>query len=327
MKKVVAVQRLKQSLFIVLCVSMVLIMSPGCSRKDTAVQNEADSRLRVVTTLFPLYDFARTIAGDRARVTLLLPPGVEPHSFEPRPDDIVRIGKSGLFVFTSPVMEPWAAAIIKGGDRQTLRVVEAGAGVSYLNAATDDDHDHGGHQHSGNLDPHIWLDFGNDQLMTDNILAGFVAADPANADYYRGKAATLKQRLKHLDLQYRDGLTSCASRTLLHGGHYTFGYLARRYDLKYRSLSGVSSEAEPSAARMAGMVRDIRQSGARYLFAEELLSPRLSEILATEAGVAVLKLHGAHSLGRDDFQRGMTFFDLMEANLDNLKKGLACRGK
>jgi len=325
-KKVVAVQRLKLTLIYLLCFGMVLTIFPGCSRKDTAVQDEADGQLRVVTTLFPLYDFARTIAGDRARVTLLLPPGVEPHSFEPRPDDIVRIGKSGLFVFTSRVMEPWAAAISKGGDRQTPRVVEAGTGVSYMNATTDD-HDHGDHQHSGNLDPHIWLDFGNDQLMTDNILAGFVTADPANADYYRGNAAALKQKLKHLDQQYRNGLTSCASRILLHGGHYTFGYLARRYDLNYRSLSGVSSEAEPSAARMAGMIRDIRQSGARYLFAEELLSPRLSEILATEAGVAVLKLHGAHSLGRDDFQRGMSFFDLMEANLDNLKKGLACRGK
>jgi zinc transport system substrate-binding protein len=113
----------------------------------------------------------------------------------------------------------------------------------------------------------------------------------------------------------------------LHGGHFTFGYLARRYGLEYRSLSGLSSESEPSAARMAAMVRQIRSSGVRYLFAEELLSPRLTETLANEAGVAVLKLHGAHNLGRDDVQRGVGFIALMEQNLVNLQKGLACRTK
>jgi zinc transport system substrate-binding protein len=78
---------------------------------------------------------------------------------------------------------------------------------------------------------------------------------------------------------------------------------------------------------MAAMVRQIRSSGVRYLFAEELLSPRLTETLANEAGVAVLKLHGAHNLGKDDLQRGVGFIGLMEQNLANLQKGLACRSK
>jgi zinc transport system substrate-binding protein len=133
--------------------------------------------------------------------------------------------------------------------------------------------------------------------------------------------------LAALDQRYRDGLSSCATRVFLHGGHYTFGYLARRYGLEYTSLSGVSSESEPSASRMAAMVRQIRSSGVRYLFAEELLSPRLTETLANEAGVEVLKLHGAHNLGKDDVQRGVGFIGLMEQNLANLQKGLVCRTK
>jgi zinc transport system substrate-binding protein len=305
------------------------IVLGGCNRE---VQKPA-TKLQVVTTLFPLFDFARTIAGDRAEVTMLLPPGMEPHSFEPKPNDIVRISKAGLFIYTNRYMEPWAETILKGVDRQKLRVVDAGQGVTYMNASASDDHDHGGHDNhaeasrSGSIDPHIWLDFTNAGMIVNNILAGFVEADPANAQVYRSNAAALNASLTALDLRYRDGLASCANRIFLHGGHYTFGYLARRYGLEYRSLSGISSESEPSASRMAAMVRQIRTAGVRYLFAEELLSSRLSETLAAEAGVTVLMLHGAHNLGRDDVQRGVSFIGLMEQNLKNLQKGLACPAK
>lgn len=161
--------------------------------------------------------------------------------------------------------------------------------------------------------------------MVDNILAGLTAADPAHAASYRTNAAGLKARLAELDRRFRQGLASCERRELLHGGHYAFGYLARRYNLSYHSLSGVSSEAEPSAARMAAMVRQIRESGARFLFTEELLSPRLSEALASETGVELLRLHGGHNLTRDDFHAGLTYINLMERNLATLRKGLACR--
>lgn len=314
----------------VLCGLLCILMLAACSSNEHGASAVKGGRLRVVTSLFPLYDFARTIAGERAEVSLLMPPGVEPHSFEPKPDDIVRIGKVGLFVYTNPIMEPWATKIIQSFDRRSgPRVVDAGKGVSYKKAETmDDNDDHDvDHHHAGGLDPHIWLDFANDQLMVDNILAGFVAADPGNASYYQSNASKLKTQLADLDSRYREGLASCATRTFLHGGHYTFGYLARRYDLQYRALSGVSSESEPSAVRMAAMIQRIKQSGVHYLFAEELLSPRLTETLATEAGVGVLKLHGAHNLSRDDFRRGVTFIQLMDGNLKNLQKGLACRVK
>ena len=309
--------------------AMAALLPAGCNRE----QQKSPAKLQVVTTLFPLYDFARTIAGERAEVTMLLPPGMEPHSFEPKPNDIIRISKAGLFIYTNRYMEPWAETILKGIDRRKLRVVDAGQSVSYLQVPAEDRHDdaehdsHGADSHAGVMDPHIWLDFGNAALMVDSILAGFVAADPANAGYYRAQAGELKGRLAALDQRYRDGLSSCATRVLLHGGHFTFGYLARRYGLEYHSLSGISSESEPSASRMAAMVRQIRSSGVRYLFAEELLSPRLTETLANEAGVAVLKLHGAHNLGKDDVQRGAGFIGLMEQNLVNLQKGLACRSK
>lgn len=293
-------------------------------------QQKAVVGLQVVTTLFPLYDFARTIAGDKAQVTMLLPPGVEPHSFEPKPDDMIRISRAGLFIYTNPYMEPWAEKVIKGVENSRLRVVNAGQRVIYHAAAEGEAEQHDAHtrgvdhDHAG-MDPHIWLDCANAAIMVDTILEGFVAADPGNSSLYRQNAAALKVRLAALDQHYRAGLASCASRKLLHGGHYTFGYLARRYGLEYHALSGISSDSEPSAARMAALIRQIKGSGATSLFAEELLSPRLTETLAGEAGVQVLMLHGAHNLSRVDREQNLTFFDLMERNLERLQKGLRCR--
>ena len=312
-------------LFVTVAALAAAVMA-GCNREES----KPPLKLQVITTLFPLYDFTRTIAGDRAEVSMLLPPGMEPHSFEPKPNDIIRISKAGLFIYTNRYMEPWAETILKGVDRRKLRIVDAGQGVSYASVSAEDGHHHDGHEPGGSaqvMDPHIWLDFGNAALMVDTILSGLVAADPPNEGYYRSNAAGLKARLSDLDRRYRDGLASCGTRVLLHGGHFTFGYLARSYGLGYYSLSGISSESEPSAAKMAAMVRQIRSSGVRYLFAEELLSPRLTETLAAEAGVAVLKLHGAHNLGRDDVERGVSFIDLMDQNLVHLQKGLACRQK
>ena len=309
-----------------LCVVVCVLALSACRNEQVGAPAKA-GKLRVVTSLFPLYDFAGIIAGNRAEVTLLMPPGVEPHSFEPKPDDIVRISKAALFVYTNPAMEPWAAKIIQSIDQSGLKVVEGGKGARYQSVAGVDGHGDHDHLHAGGMDPHIWLDFVNDQLMVDNILAGFVAVDPANSDYYRANASALKKQLMELDKRYREGLASCSSRDLLHGGHYTFGYLAQRYGLRYRALSGVSTESEPSAARMSAMIRSIKQAGVHYLFAEELLSPRLTETLAAEAGVQVIKLHGAHNLSRDDFQGGVTFIKLMDTNLSNLQKGLECRAK
>ncbi|MFA7405354.1 MAG: zinc ABC transporter substrate-binding protein [Pelobacteraceae bacterium] len=307
------------------------LFTAGCKKAEV----KPEAGLQVVTTLFPLYDFARTIGGDKAQVTMLLPPGVEPHTFEPKPEDMIKISRAGLFVYTSKYMEPWAEKIITGIDSKTLRVVNAGERVSYRAGVRDDDHglkgeedrEHGHDHGQKGMDPHVWLDFTNAALMVDTILDGFVAADPGNAVLYRHNAETLKKRLVTLDERYRKELSSCTTRKLLHGGHYTFGYLAHRYELEYHALSGISSDSEPSAERMAALVREIRSSGAKFLFAEELLSPRLTETLAQEAGVGVLMLHGAHNLSRDDQARNVTFFDLMERNLEQLRKGLQCRTK
>jgi len=293
------------------------LITPGCRKEEAP-----SGKLQVVTTLFPLYDFAKRIGGDKAQVSLLLPPGVEPHSFEPRPENIVRVNRADLFIYTSSYMEPWAASIIAGLDQGRVGIVEGGKGISLLPAPGVDEHGHAGDKERRGMDPHVWLDLDNARLIAGNILAAFVARDPSNKLYYQQNAAGLDKELAALDQRFRETLAACPKKVFLHGGHYAFGYLARRYGLKYISASAVNADAEPTPYKLAELVNTMRREQLQYVYTEELLSPRIAETIARETGAKVLMLSAGHNLTRDDFQRGVTFFSLMEQNLQNLKTGL-----
>jgi zinc transport system substrate-binding protein len=318
-----------------MAITFTLLMS--CQVKDE--KTGRNKKLNVVTTLFPLYDFARNIGQDKADVFLLLPPGLEPHSFEPKPADMIRLNQADLFIYTNPAMEPWAKNVLKGIQSRNLRVLEAGRGIAMMadrdGQGRDNktvpghenghrpDHDQADHDPVGR-DPHIWLDFSNAVKMVDHILAGFIEKDPLNRDYYQRNADAYKQRLTDLDRQFREGLSGCQKKVLVHGGHFAFGYLAERYGLKYVALSGFSPDAEPTPANLVRISKIMKANDLHYLFYEELLLPRTAEMLAKETGASLLLLHGAHNISKEDFDRGVGFITLMQTNLENLKRGLQC---
>lgn len=310
-------------LLTMVCLGLQIV---ACQQSKTTSQPQ---RPVVVTTLFPLYDFARSIAGDRMEVQLLLPPGVEPHHFEPRPEDLARIHRSALFVYIGPFMEPWADRVINGLDRQKVKVVAAAEGISLLPAPGHSGKEHAGHNHghrqqAASHDPHIWLDFAIDQAMVARLLEAFIAADPAGAAQYRERAAALTGQLVSLDERYKAGLANCKSRVLLHGGHAAFGYLTKRYNLDYQPAAGVTAELEATPKRLAELVRVIREKQVKAIFTEELVTPRVARTIAGETGATVLMLYAAPNLAPEQMAQGVTFFQLMEENLKNLQIGLAC---
>ena len=316
-----AVRPLKIAFIMIVCVAVIVL---SCKKKDER-QPEA-KKLTVVTTLFPLYDFAKNIGGEHADVSLLLPPGVESHGFEPKPDDIVKINKAGVFIYTGKHMEPWAEKILKSIDNRGLIVVDSSKGINLMKEAEEDGHDHKHGKSEEEMDPHIWLDFGNAQKMVDNMLEGFIKADAANADAYRKNAGQYKAMLSALDNKFREGLASCNTKYFIHGGHYTFGYMAGRYGLNYISAyRGFSPDSEPSAKRLAELVKKMKKHNAEYIFYEELVSPRVADTIAKETGAALLQLHAAHNITKEEWDRGVTFAGLMEQTLSNLKTGLKCR--
>ena len=307
---------MKRILMVLLLLTLVI---PACMREE-----QKSDKIQVVTTLFPLYDFAKRIGGEKAEVSMLLPPGVEPHSFEPRPENVVRVNRADLFIYTNPLMEPWAAGIIAGIDRGKVVIVEGGKGIALMQAPGADPHDHGhaGERDQGTADPHVWLDLDNARHIAGNILAAFVTRDPANKAYYQQNADKLTAELAALDERFRQTLEISPKKVLLHGGHYAFGYLAKRYGLRYISASAVNADAEPTPAKLAELVQLMRRERLNYVYTEELLSPRVAETIARETGAKVLMLRAGHNITKEELERGVSFIAIMEDNLRNLKTGL-----
>lgn len=298
--------------FVTICLFCMFGFAVSCAKPEKS-GNSAKGKMTVVATLFPVYDFSRAIAGDKAKVTLLVPPGVEAHDFEPRPSDMVALDQAAVFVYTSGLMEPWAGGLLNGVQNKDLAVVDASKGIPLLD---------GGEQ---GADPHYWMDFSNARIMVDNIAGALSRRDAANAAYYQRNAERLKGELAALDEKYSSGLKTCRTRVFAHGGHFAFAYLARKYNLRYVSAFDFSPDAEPSPSLMAELVKLARKEKLKAVFYEELVNPRVAQTIAAETGADLLAINSAHDLQADDLKKGVTFMSMMEDNLEKLERGLECR--
>jgi zinc transport system substrate-binding protein len=314
------IRRAPSSVFTALVFAAGIIALLASCKHEGKQGAGGQDKLRVVTTLFPLYDMAKNIGGARAEVTLLLPPGVEAHSFEPKPGDVLKINEADIFVYTGKFMEPWAEGIIKGAANKDLLVVDASRGTKMIASVFHDED-----EPAGAPDPHIWLDFDNAKIMLRNITHAFQAKDGGHRDFYARNAQEYERKLTELDAAYRSALSTCRKKEIIYAGHYAFGYMARRYGLEYIAAQGVSPDAEPTARDLVKLVRQIRKDNIRYVFYEELTSPKIAETLATETGARMLLLNAAHNLTREQFEKGVSYFDILRGDLENLKTGLECR--
>jgi zinc transport system substrate-binding protein len=282
-----------------------------------------NGKLKVVTTLFPMYDFAKITGGDQAEVNLLLPPGVEPHAFDPTPSDIVKIQKADVFIYAGEVMEPWVKDVLAGMPKSKLKVIDASKGIILMGMSVTDETE-GAHDEAAHADPHYWLDFKNAQQIVDNVAEGLVQQLPEQEEYFLANRDTLKSRLADLDQRYAQVLSTCQHKELIHAGHFAFGYLTKKYGLRYLAAQGFSPDAEPTAKDLVLLVEQIKEQKVGYIFFEELLSPKIAEVLSQETGVKLLELHGAHNVSRDELAQNVSFIDLMEKNLNNILIGLVC---
>lgn len=308
-----------RSVFFLVCLLSVLAAVSSCKQAGKSTE-EGQHKIRVVATLFPLYDMAKNIGGDKAEISLLLPPGVEAHSFEPKPGDIIKVNEADVFIYTGKFMEPWAEGIIKSTVNKKLVVIDASQGTKMIPSQF-----HDADRPDGSLDPHIWLDFDNAKTMVRNIAQAFQAKDSANKSFYEQRAAAYDNKLTELDSVFKTTLANCQNREIIYAGHYAFGYLANRFGLKYLAAQGVSPDSEPTARDLVRLVRQLRKNRTRYVFYEELTSPKIAETIAGETSAKMLLLNAAHNLSKDEFEKGTSFLDILKRDLDNLKAGLECR--
>ncbi len=315
----------KRIIYIIL--SLVLIISiSGCVRGENDIDGE--TKPIITTTLFPQYDFSKIIVGDKFDVIMLLPPGVEAHSFELTPKDMSTITNSDLFIYTGDTMEPWVKNIMDTLVEANVNVLDLSEGIK-LKKFEFEGHEH--HEEGEEpeehedleYDPHYWTDPMNAKVMVDEILKAVVSIDKANEQYYTKNAEELKESLDKLDEEIREVVNNSESKTIISGGHFAFGYFADRYGLEYTSpYEGFSPNAEPSAQAIANLVKIVEETGAKAIFYEELVDPKIAKIISEQTGIEMLELHAAHNVSREELESEVHYIDIMNKNLENLKKGL-----
>jgi zinc transport system substrate-binding protein len=267
----------------------------------------------VVASFYPMYEFAQQVAGERARVLSLVPPGVHGHDWEPSPQDVAQVQRARVFVYNGAGFEPWAEKLLKESARSATVVVVASAGLTVARAGTN-----------GDVDPHVWLDPVLARGEIEAIRAALERSDPAGKVAYADNARAFSAKLDALNLSFETGLRDCARREVV-VSHAAFGYLTRRYRLEQIPVMGLAPEAEPSPAALAGIVRLARQRKVTAIFLEPLVSPRLAETLAREVGVRVLPLNPVEGVTTSEAKAGTGYVELMAANLESLRTGLECR--
>lgn len=300
---------------------LLCVLALGLTACSGNEKEKSGKKISIVTTLFPDYDFARQIAGDKAEVTLLLDPGVEAHDYDPSPSDIIAINKADLFIYTGDYMELWAKNMIASLESDTVTVVDASEGITLIKSEDGEEAESEGHEHE--YDPHIWTSPKNAIMMMNTILKAIVKADPKNQEYYEKNAAEYIGEIQALDNEFKNIAENAKYETIYFGGRFAMVYFVKEYGLGYMSaFDSCSSETEPSAKLVAGIVDAMKQNGASIVYYEELTDPKAANAIAQEVGASTLLLHSCHNVSAEDFKNGATYVSLMKQNAENLKAGL-----
>lgn len=283
-----------------------------------ALEQEPEKKISIVATFYPLQDFAESVGGDAVRVRSIVPAGVEPHDYEPTPQDIVSIYQADVFLSNGAGLDSWAEQIRPELARRGVIVVQMSEVVSLLSASIEA----GGETQVP--DPHFWLDPIWVEKEIEAIRDTLIARDPARREAYTRNTERYIALLADLDTAYREGLRQCEFHTIV-TSHKAFAYLAQRYGFEIISVSGISPEAEVSPRALAEIAGAVRRLGLRYIFFETLSSPKVAETLALEVGVETLAFNPIEGLTDEERQAGKNYLSVMYENLGNLRIALRCQ--
>jgi ABC-type Zn uptake system ZnuABC Zn-binding protein ZnuA len=276
----------------------------------------ASDRLPVAVSILPLADFTRNVGADRVEITVLVPPGSSPHTYEPAPSRARSIADARVVVLNGVGLEFWAKKLVDAANNPDLIVVETAEGLDVIE--DDEDHGHEGeggeHRHEkGN--PHVWLDPLYAIHQVKKIRDALIQADPGGAEIYRDRADRYIQQLIDLDREIREVVAGFRSREFI-SFHAGYDYFARRYGLEQVAVVERTPGREPSPNEIAAIVRTAKEFGVRAIFAEPQFPPKAARVIAEECGAQVLFLNPLGS--PPDY----AYIDMMRANLRELERGL-----
>ena len=292
--------------------AIVLTGATACgSPAGTAATN---GKTRVIGAFYPMAWLAERVGGNAVSVGTLTRPGAEPHDLELTPRQVVDVGSAAYVVYVKGV-QPAVDDVVR--QHAKGRSLDAASVVKTLPATAEEP---GTEPHTTSYDPHIWLDPSRLAAVATTLGDRLAAVDAAHAATYRANAASVAADLNELDRGFRSGLTSCAQKTIV-TSHAAFGYLADRYGLRQVPIAGVDPQNEPSPKRLAELTSEVRADKVSTIFTERLVSPKIAQTLATEAGVRTATLDPVEGVAAGS---GDDYLSVMRRNLTTLRTALEC---
>ncbi|GHV18712.1 adhesin [Planctomycetales bacterium] len=298
----------------------------------------AEKKISVVTTIFPPYDFARAVGGDRVELKMLLPPGAESHSFEPTPQDLIAIQKSDLFIYGGGESDTWVESVLQALDGKKIKVLS----MMKIVEPVPEEIVEGMQTAEGNCtlecclqkpaqvgddeveyDEHVWTSPRNAKKIAQAVGAALGELDPAGADYYRERTAAYAAQLDRLDADFAAVVKNGKRKVIVFGDRFPFRYFADAYGLRYfAAFPGCAAEVEASAKTVAFLIRKVRDEKIPVVFYLEMSNEKMANTIAEAAGAKKLLFHACHNIGKKEWLSGASYLDLMRQNLINLREAL-----
>lgn len=298
----------RKNLFYIFTIALAIgLQFTGCSNLKEGFPD--NNKLNVAASFYTMSDFAAKIGGDKVNIINMVPSGMEPHDFEPKTGDITRLKKAKVFIYNGAGMENWVDKVVAAANNKDMVTVEASKEVKLLSEST------------GIKDPHVWLNPQNAIIEMSAIKDAFINADPNNKAYYEQNFESNKSKLNELDKEYKDEVATFNSKDIV-VAHAAFGYLCDAYGLKQIPIEGLNAESEPTAAKMAEISKYAKDNNIKVIFFEELVSPKVAQTIAKEAGAKTDKLNPLEGRSDEDIKNHKEYISIMHDNLDALKRAL-----
>jgi len=319
---------------------LMVFLLGGCVSAPNSAANtasEEDGRLIIVASVFPQYDFIRQIAGDKVVLYMLISPGAEPHAFEPSPSDMIALNRADLIVYVGGDGEAWVDTILDSIDNPNQRRVAlidlVDAVYKELVEGMEDDHgedygyddhdDDDDHNHDDELDEHVWTSPLNAISIVQQLAWILIELDPDNSEYYFENSMAFIQELRELDAAFAEVAASGVRSTVVFADRFPFRYLMDSYGIDYfAAFPGCSSETQASPATIAFLIDKVKADNIPIVFHVEFSSRSIANVVAQATGARLLELHSTHNVSHADFTGGVTYLDIMNRNLEQLREAL-----
>ena len=292
-----------------------------------------ESPLTIVATNFPSFDLARSIAGDTANISMLLPPGAESHSYEPTPQDIITIQNADLFIYTGSESDHWIDGILSSFGKNSPRTFSLMAHVRLLeeelSASMEHTHDHAHdenceHEHDAvEMDEHVWTSPVNVMLLAEKLCDALQEICPENTSVYVQRLDHYLNELNVLDTAFRNIVANSKRKLLIFGDRFPMRYFANEYGLQYdAAFPGCSEDSEPSVRTVISLIDTVRAQQIPVICHIEFSSQRTADILAEETEAVPKLFHSCHNVSAEEIESGTTYLSLMWNNVEVLKEAL-----